>query len=540
MERLKRLYPFFFACLPVLNIFTRSPGGSSLPDSAVVLGVALLGCAFFYGVVGLALRGRWSSPAVPLIVLAVIPWFYWYDGLVVWSRRLAGGGAAPVVILVAAAATGAVVWWLSRRPRYLDHVATFLTLTGLLLVGWSGFRFVADQVRARSALRHSALARELARPIVVKQASAANPASQRDIYLIVLDEYANSAVLRERFGFDNRVFEDSLRRLGFTIPRSVRNNYAHTLLSLPSLLNFSHLTRLETELGPQATDPTVANYLLEHNRTVAFLKARGYKFVFFPSQWWSSTEHNREADFEFQAWTGFELGREATRSDLRRSLVRSTALDLLRQDHAHDADHVKRTLAGLDRVPDLAQPTFAFAHVINPHRPYVFDAECRTARRGAGGDGDEGRKRGYVDQLECLNRLLLGLVTSLQQRSSVPPIILLQGDHGTSTLEYARARSAQEVSPAQARERFGAFGAYYLPGGGGSLFADSVTLVNVLRKVLDHYFDAGIPAASDDLYMSLERTPYSFVRVDPASLAPPAAADAPSRLGIGEAGVNGK
>ena len=85
-------------------------------------------------------------------------------------------------------------------------------------------------------------------------------------------------------------------------------------------------------------------------------------------------------------------------------------------------------------------------------------------------------------------------------------------------LDYSSARSAAEVSPDQARERFGAFGAYYVPGGGSRLFTDSVTVVNVMAKVLDYYFNAGIPLAPDNLYMSLERSPYLFARVDPASL----------------------
>jgi hypothetical protein len=114
--------------------------------------------------------------------------------------------------------------------------------------------------------------------------------------------------------------------------------------------------------------------------------------------------------------------------------------------------------------------------------------------------------------------MLLGLVTSLLQRSSPAPIILLVGDHGTSSLRYSDAKSAETVSPAQARERFGAFGAFYLPGGGGRLLADSVTLVNVIPTVLDHYFGARIPLAPDSLYMSLEQTPYLFAPVAAASL----------------------
>ncbi len=298
----------------------------------------------------------------------------------------------------------------------------------------------------------------------------------------------------------------------------VRSNYAQTLLSLPSLLNFSHLTQLTDEVGDRETAPTLANYLVENNRTAAFLKGRGYQFFFFPSQWWASTRHNRNADREYQVWNGFQAAREATRSDLRRWFVRTTALTA---DYSYDADHVKRTLRGLEQVPSVVQRTFAFAHIINPHSPYVFDADCRILKARATRNRALGRRDGYMGQVQCLNTLLLSLVTSLIQHSSPAPIILLLGDHGSNSLRYSSTKTAAAVTPAQARERFGAFGAFYLPDGGGRLFADSITLVNVVPKVLNYYFNAGIPLAPDSLYMSVEGRPYLFVRVDPASLAPP-------------------
>src|SRR6185312_12517245 len=92
------------------------------------------------------------------------------------------------------------------------------------------------------------------------------------------------------------------------------------------------------------------------------------------------------------------------------------------------------------------------------------------------------------------------------------PVILLQGDHGTSTLEYSEAPTAAQVDPAAARERFGAFGAYYLPDSGAAAFGDTVTVVNVLGNVLRHYFGAELPPEADDRYLSLERTPFEFSR----------------------------
>ena len=518
MKRYQLSYPFLFAILPILNTLARNPGGSRPGDVAVVIAALLFAGAAAYLLVGLALGRRWSSPTVPLIVLAGFLWLNSKQTLSAWARRFDGAVGGPIVVALALALTIGAIWWLARRPGVLERVTTFLFLTGVIMTSWLSVGVGADWGRGRAAIRQSALAKELAKPVPSLASPAKNPGGTRDIYLIVLDEYANSKVLQERVQFDNRAFEDSLRHLGFTIPASVRSNYVHTLLSLPSLLNFSHLSSLANEVGRRSTDATIPNYLLENNRTVAFLKPRGYQFLFFPSRWWPSTDHNSNADWEFKAWNGFHLGREATGSDLRRSYIRSSALGLLMEDNTWDGDHVRRTLQGLEQVPSRAEPTFAFAHIVSPHWPYVFTADCQaTGHQPA--EGQEGKRRAYAEQLQCLNKLVLRTVTTIIQRSPVPPIILLQGDHGTNLLRYSSAPSARAVSPDQARERFGAFGAYYLPDGGDRLFTGSVTIVNVLQKVLSHYFGADIPPAPDELYMSLERTPYDFVRLDPSTLA---------------------
>jgi hypothetical protein len=529
--RFRLLYPFLFAILPVLLIVKRNPGASTSTDGGWVVLTLLLGCALAYLAVGLIVgRGRWT-PLVALIVLAAIVWFYWYDTVIGLTRRFWRGAPAPIIAIAGLVATIAVLRWVSRRPRYLERASTFFTLTGVLLVGWSGFNIIRSKVAERQAIDRSALVAELARPI-----PASGPQGpKRDIYLILLDEYANSGVLRELFGFDNRVFEDSLRQLGFTIPRGMQSNYIHTTLSLPSLLNFAQLTRLSADLGERSNDPTVPNYLLENNRTVAFLKRLGYKFLFFPSQWWISTQANRHADWTFHAWHGFDLGREATRSDLRRSLVNTTILSLLQKDYAHDADYVRRTLVALPQVAERPEPTFAFAHILTPHRPYAVYANCepRKERYPLGGAWLRQRRQIYVEQVQCVNRQVLSVVTQLLRRSSVPPIIVLQGDHGTPALQYDKAASARAVSPPQARERFNPFGAYYLPEGGGKAFADSVTLVNVFQKILNHYFGAEVPAVPDRLYFSMDETPYLFVEFDRRRYVPlPTTPDAGTGLGL--------
>ena len=185
-------------------------------------------------------------------------------------------------------------------------------------------------------------------------------------------------------------------------------------------------------------------------------------------------------------------------------------LDLLQREAAWNLfdDHYRRTFSAIARVPKTPGPVFVFAHLLFPHLPFVVDRNCRPLTRSSKG------KYRYVGQVECVNRMVLELVTTLLRESDIPPVILLQGDHGTKTLGFEKATSAGTIPLAAARERLGAFGAYYLPGQGAAAFGDSVTIVNVLGDVLRQYLGADLPREPDDMYLSLGRAPFAFRRVD--------------------------
>jgi hypothetical protein len=263
-------------------------------------------------------------------------------------------------------------------------------------------------------------------------------------------------------------------------------------------------------------DRTVPDYLVQHNRAVRFFKSQGYTVEFFPSSAWESTRHLSEADLEFDAWQGSDPRSPATSSGLRGVLYKTSLLryfDL--GGHRDSRLHLMRTFAGLAQTPKIPGPVFAFAHVLSPHDPYVVDRDCRPVSwPSARGTRLELTGRPYIEQIQCLNHLVLDLVTELLRESELPPIILLQGDHGSKALVFDQATSADKITLAAGRERLGAFGAYYLPGRGGKVFGDSVTVVNVMGDVLRSYFGAALPRQPDDMYLSVDRAPYAFKRVD--------------------------
>ena len=512
--RITHIYPFLFAIIPVVRLVVENPGWMGVDDAAVVATVVLAACGVVYGLAVLATRRR-GRRLPPLVVLGVVLAFWVYVRIATFVEHRASVSHAVLFPLWVAATVG-VIWWLVRRPSLLDRAERFLTLTSGMLIAWFMLSIGVAEYRSAQAVRKSAVIRRMTEPIRVQPGTKAGP--KRDIYLIVLDEYANAEVTGRLFGFDNHVFLDSLRRLGFVVP-AVHSNYCHTFLSVPSMLNASHIAGLSGELGRRSVNRTIPDYLVRHNRTVPFLKSQGYQYAFFPTLAWEATRHDPRADIEFHSGHGLELARELKSSEFRQVLIRTSLLKFVNWGGDQLVrDHVTRTLAGIAQIPKIPGPVFTFAHVMSPHDPYVFDRDCEPAHQKAA-SRSQSKKADYVQQMQCLNGMVLDLVTTLLRTSELAPVILLQGDHGSKTLLPYKDRTPEHITLAAGKERLGAFGAYYLPDQGREMFGDSVTVVNVMGNVLRSYLGADLPREPDDMYLSVHRGPLAFKRVDYAWLA---------------------
>jgi hypothetical protein len=515
-------YPVLFAASLVLGIAARSAGQYRPADLALVLAVVVLVTALAVAGVLVAVRAVDRSdraePLAAAVAMIAVAWFYFYapaqTALEAVTYRFSRD---RVLVPLGVLATIGLLAWLLRQPRdRLLGVRALMIRFGLLLVAIVAVQAAVSQGHGARAEKRSALARALARPIRAAAPPGRNT-PPRDIYLIVLDGHANARVLNEVLHFDNSRFDDSLRALGFLIPRDMRSNYTQTVLSLPSLLNAAHVTQLSRDAGVTSIDYSLPKYLVENNRAARFLKSRGYKYVLFPSAWWGITEHSPLADEEFDARQEFRLADEARRTELRLAVLRSTLLRSTLRRERGDTLYYFRSFEGLRRVPADPAPTFVFAHFLLPHIPYFFDERCRPLDRPitGGREADTPEQRAaYIAQARCVDGLVLELVTTLLRQSPTPPVILIVGDHGSRFTDVHYYDHPDSVPDAFIRERFGAFGAFYLPAGGDSAFREPVTVVNVLGNVLRYYFGADLPRSPDDMYVSGVR-PYRFYRVDP-------------------------
>lgn len=517
----------------MLGIAAHNPGQYRLSDlfailAAVGLAALLAEMVVLAGVRALDRSGRAVPLAAALTSIAVGVCFY-YSPLRSALSSIAHPLARHRVLapLVGLGTLFAFGWLLRLSHERLRGVSTFLVRFGLLLLALLVAQLLTVHARAPRLVARSALVDSLARPIrTIGTTPPGRNTPLRDIYLIVADGHANARVLADMFQYDASSFEDSLRALGFLVPRDMRSNYVQTYLSVASLLNAAHMTHLTDDAGPTSTDHTLPTYLVKHNRVARFLKEHGYKYVLFPSAWWAATKDSPLADEEFKAETGSSFADVVRRTELRRAVLASTLLHLVLKPEREPipmAQQILRSFEGLRDVPSDPAPTFTFVHILLPHAPYLVDAQCQPLAHPIADDMQEDtpeQRADYVGQVRCVDRLLLEAVTALLRRSSTPPVILVVGDHGPGFSDLGFYGHPESVPPAFIRERFGAFGAFHLPAGGDSLFREPVTVVNVLGHVLRHYFNADLAESANDMYVSGQEL-FRFYPVEPGQYAVP-------------------
>ena len=316
-------------------------------------------------------------------------------------------------------------------------------------------------------------------------------AERPDLLIVVFDGYGSTEVLEEFYGFDNTEFLDALAGSGFHAPGSIVANYARTQLSITSLLQLDYVT-LDGKISGTDLDALV-RVVNGESRLVEAFTTNGYRHVYVESGWLGSRCNDVTVDICVRApWPdetffdvsnrtilrglpGFELGRPFTEGALR-------SADWLMDDLYPYLE---------DDVPDLI-----FAHVLLPHPPLFVDRTCvpdwRNGQVGfAVGRPDfddamrEDARRGYLQQVECVNRIASRVAQLLPQQTAA----IFIGDHGPDGQGQLFTQGI-DWDAAQRRERFGTFFAARVP---GCDMTGIESLVNVGRRVLSCLGRADLP-----------------------------------------------
>ena len=154
----------------------------------------------------------------------------------------------------------------------------------------------------------------------------------------------------------------------------------------------------------------------------------------------------------------------------------------------------------LEQLPSEPGPKFVFAHIVSPHRPFIFDSAGNPIDDDydwAPSDiGLDQYKEGYKEQVQYLNGRLGKILDQIIEQSDISPIIVVQGDHGP-----------EEGSSS---DRMSILNALYLEGARAEDSYPTITPANTFRMLLGDRFGASLPLLADVSYFSIYDDPFEY------------------------------
>lgn len=358
-----------------------------------------------------------------------------------------------------------------------------------------------------------------------------------DIYYILLDSYAREDILLDIYGFDNSAFTTALKDRGFYVADQSNTNHVSTSFSLASSLNMNYIQDMGLNLIP-GSYPLPLRDPIRKSKVRQNLENLGYRTVALASGLIPTTII--DADVFLSPVTDTTSNRfgilSSAISPFERLLLQTTLLSMpldylsgeaTRSAASWAADHsgaayyrelVLSSFEHLGEVNELTGPNFIFAHIISPHRPYVFGQEGESTASNAYSFSDTGSGAEveeefykYRDQLIYVNQRVLEVVDAIIKESSTPPIIIIQADHGP-------AFSLDWDAPDQRnlKTKIAILNAYYLPEDCDQDLYPTVSPVNTFRIIFNCVFDGNYRILNDQTYFSNHHSQdgYEFTAIE--------------------------
>ena len=310
-----------------------------------------------------------------------------------------------------------------------------------------------------------------------------------DFYLIILDGYTRSDVLKARFEYDNANLVQQLIELGFYVANCGQSNYASTKLSLVSAMYVDYIQNFIEEgmvLLPLETSPV--------NET---LKSLGYKTITFENRARGQFDlkedirlsRNQTAFGNFVLRGGInEFEKTMVDTTFLRFVVDTELIPGFDQDRLQEWEqweHYYQThyiLTELKKMPETPWPIFVYAHIMVPHSPYIFAPDGSYLHNTNPIDG-------YRSNVEFIDNQLPSILQTIIEKSNPSPIIVVMGDHGPST----RRTITKEM-------RMATLNAYLVNDVAKAQLYPSITPINAFRIILNSHYGGTFQMLDDVSY----------------------------------------
>jgi hypothetical protein len=511
--------PFLLSIQPVLQLFSINVAELNFSEIlrsllvSFLFGVVLLGVAYFF------LRDwRRASLAVSLFLF----FFFLFGDIAVWLAKTFALGPARadlVTLILVTIIMVAWIWFVRSRLKNIVSINLYFNLLAVLL-------FINSGIRMSNYLLENGFSfpSKQSVPVAAVESTEARP----DIYYIILDAYGRQDILQAFYEFDNSSFVNELAARGFYVAKESSSNYIQTMLSLSSSFNMEYLQTLKAD-GTTIENRGDLVKLVGKSRVRDLLAQNGYQLISFRNEYKATIpsaeiyydNSQRGIAYPITAFESIVIDHSMARVLSHIPVFNKILIEMPYETHRQ---YILNTFKELQNVPTLNGNYFVYAHIIAPHPPFVFDEHGKAlthpepftlndANTYIRAHSQKDYIVGYRSQIQYVNRLVLETIDAILARSTTPPIIIIQGDHGPGA--HLHWGSLEKTIPA---ERFSILNAYYFPDQNYERLYPSISPVNSFRVLFNQFFDGSYALLPDRHYYSSWTHPFDFIEVKDVSL----------------------
>jgi hypothetical protein len=487
-EKMPFIHPFLISLYAVVGLLAWNISEVQVTDAFRPLLISIAVTLLILLVVYLLTKDIYLASVITSILLLLFV-TYGHVYTIVKSITVAGVfvGRHRYLLLIWGLLAVLIIFPFLKKPALAVPTGKYLTLVFSILIALSLFQigyFVVRLVYFESTYQSSA-------PNEISFTPGQEPP---DIYYIVLDAYGRSDVLKNIYGVDNSDFINNLKNMGFFVASCGQSNYMRTVLSLATTFNMNYLDFLNPNFAKNSSTDWLMPYL-KHNRVREMLTALGYKTIVFQNSFGNLTWDDASVVYKPDKLSAMVSPFEGLL--LRTTLARAWIDNNTKASDLTDkAVHRNETLYILDKLPDVPGvpgSKLVFVHLIIPHPPFVLGPngemiDIPYSDPGKGTYSEEDYKRGYSDSIIYIDQRMKEIIPQLIEKSKVPPIIVIAGDHGPAPIG-GEQNSMRNLN------------AYFLQGKTENLYS-SITPVNTFRVIFNSFFNGHYELLPDKSYFS--------------------------------------
>lgn len=491
---MKRPFPFYpplVALFPVLSLFSSNLAYVPLSDMVRPISIVLAVTVVAWAALSLVL---WSIERGAVATAALAICSFGFTAI----TRAVPAISLPVWAVGTVALMGLAAWKL-RATKLLNVLGTFFVVMAL------GQIAIVIMAAAKLDPRQNAVAQTKGKGL-----------GRPDIFYIILDGYGRSDALKRAIGFSNDDFIGGLAKRGFYVAKGAHSNYCQTELSLPSSLNMDFIPRLLPNVRPMEEERQPLRKLIDDNAVSRTARAAGYRVEAITTGF--PPVELRGADLHIEASSGPTMIETAILQMLPYIPSGLTGESMF--------DRRRETLNGaLDRLAEAgkrtSQPRLILVHILAPHPPFVFGSNgekppnLHSFGYWDGSDFMENGytpaeyREGYTGQATYLDkRVLAALDRILADSAGHPPIVIIQGDHGSKV-----GLDQNDLAKTDLHECFPILNAYLVPSAIRKDLYPTITPVNSFRLLFRDLFGSDLPPLPDRSWYSPFGHPYDFTEV---------------------------